>query len=96
MKEGGCITRQWSQTLEVSEQVVDLLAREPKLAARFERLHDKHDRSMPRVLGWGDTHMSVDHMDPHRTASILTQCVRGRGLLSSCWYVSDRRRGRKR
>lgn len=91
MKDGGCITKQWSRTLEVGEPVIDLLSREPHLMSKLERLHDKHSRRLPRVMAWGDDLSTHLHLDEHRTATILTSCVRGRGLRSACWYVSSRR-----
>lgn len=92
---GGCITQQWTSTLEVSEQVIDLLAREPGLIARFEALHQKHARSLPRFLRWGRTHMTKLELDRRRTGCVLTSCTHERGLVSACWYASlDSRRPR--
>lgn len=96
LKAGGCITKQWSCGLEVSEQVVDLLSAEPGLITRFERLHERHAKRLPRVLGWGEQKLTVLHLDPHRTACLLTSCDKRRGLYSVCWYASDPSQGGRR
>lgn len=88
--DGGCITRQWSQTLCMAEQVLDLLSDEPDLMAILERLYNQHERRLPKLMAWGSTVSTHHHIDRHRTVSILTSCTRGKGLHSSCWVSSDR------
>jgi hypothetical protein len=92
MKDGGCITARWSQTLDVPESVIDVLSDEPALMADFERLHERHARRLPRVMHWGQTVMTSVSLAGRRVASIMTSCTRNRGLSSSAWVSRETRR----
>lgn len=93
---GGCITRQWTCTLAVSESIIDLLSAEPALMAKFERLHERHARSIPRVLPWGQTHLSKIELDRSRVGCLMTSCSKARGLSTVCWYAGGSGSGRGR
>lgn len=84
MTGGGCITKGWSKTLEVSEGVIDLLSIRPELMAAFERLHDQHARKLPRFMPWGAEASTTTQLARAITASIRTHCSKARGLHSSC------------
>lgn len=90
--KGGCITRLWEKSLCFSENILDLMSAEPDVIPKFERLYTRHGQRIPKTLRWGEMASTNQRLDAHRTASIVTTCIKGRGLHSSCFYVSDGRR----
>lgn len=89
---GGCITRGWSKTLEVSEGVIDLLSERPELMGAFERLHDQHGRKLPRFMPWGADATTTVSLSAGISVSIITRCSKARGLHSSCSFQGRAKR----
>lgn len=90
----GCPTRRWSEGLDVSASVVDLLAAEPDLFPAFDELHALHGRRLSPVMRWGSALTTTVRIDARRSASMLTSCTKRHRLTTTCWVSNDRPRRR--
>ena len=92
LSRGGCITRGWSQGLEVREDLLNLVTKAPSLMHKLELLHDSHGRRLPRVLGWSEAIETRMPLGKRVVAVMQTLCSSQRGLQSTCFLFHPRRR----